>query len=136
SPARWYARAALLGITMLAAACGGGSGDGSVGVGSGQDPDPAAVDFPIFYTKGPLFDAQMQLQSSADVRDVERFNVGTDLYMRDRASPAAIERNVTLRETQGQGDVMGVEISVDGRKVLFAMRGPFDPNLDDDEQPP
>src|SRR5690606_16041574 len=127
-------RAAVLGFAACAAACGGG-GDGSVGVGSGQDPDPVAVDFPIFYTKGPLFDADGELQSSADVRDVERFNVGTDLYMRDRASPTAVERNITFRETQGMGDVMGVEVSLDGKKALFAMRGPFDPNLDDDEQP-
>ncbi len=132
--ARALTRAALPCAALLAAACGS-SGDGSVGVGSGQDPDPVALDFPIFYTKGPLFDENMQLQSSADVRDVERFNVGTDLYMRDRASPTAVERNITIRETEGLGDVMGVEISPDGRKVVFAMRGPFDPNLDDEDQP-
>ncbi len=75
----------------------------------------------------------MQLQSSTDLRDVLRFNVGTDLYLLDRASPTAVEQNVTLRETQGMGDVMGVEISADGDAVLFAMRGPFDPNLNADE---
>src|SRR5690606_16095002 len=51
------------------------------------------------------------------------------------ASPTAVERNITFRETQGMGDVMGVEVSLDGKKALFAMRGPFDPNLDDDEHP-
>jgi hypothetical protein len=124
-----------LALCALAALSGCGSSDGAVGVGSGQQPDPVAPDFPIAYTKGPLFDADMQLQSNTDVRDILRFNVGTDLYVRDRASPTAPERNVTLRETQGVGDVMGVEISADGKKVLFAMRGPFDPNLNDDEQP-
>ena len=124
---------ALVALVVTTAGCGGN--DGSVGIGSGQDPDPVAIDFPIAYTKGPLFDDQMQLLSNTDVRDVLRFNVGTDLYMRDRASPTAIESNITIRETQGLGDVMGAEISVDGSKVLFAMRGPFDPNLADDEQP-
>ena len=122
-----------LALVVVAAGCGGN--DGSVGIGSGQDPDPVAIDFPIAYTKGPLLDAQMQLLSSSDVRDVLRFNVGTDLYMRERASPTAIESNITIRETQGLGDVMGAEISVDGSRILFAMRGPFDPNLADDEQP-
>jgi Hydrazine synthase alpha subunit middle domain len=130
-------RGALLVTATLAAvilaACS--SSDGSVGVGTGQQPDPVAPDFPVAYTKGPLFDDNMQLQSNTDVRDILRFNVGTDLYVRDRASPTAPERNVTMRETQGLGDVMGVEISDDGKKVLFAMRGPFDPNLNDDEQP-
>jgi hypothetical protein len=116
------------------AACSGG-GDGSVGVGSGQDPDPVALDFPIAYTKGPLFDDQMQLQASTDLREVLRFAVGTDLYLLDRASPSAAERNVTMPVTEGQGDVQGVEISADGSTVLFAMRGPLDPNLADDDQP-
>jgi hypothetical protein len=129
-------RALLVGLATIGlAACGGG--DGSVGVGSGQDPDPVAPDFPIAYTKGPLFDADMNLQVNTDVRDILRFDVGTDLYLRDRASPTAVERNITERETQGQGDVTGVEISIDGTKVLFAMRGPVDPNLalDDEDQP-
>jgi hypothetical protein len=128
---RWTA---LIGA-CAAALAGCGSSDGSIGVGSGQQPDPVALDFPIAYTKGPLFDEDMELQSNTDLRDVLRFNIGTDLYLLDRASPTAIERNITLAETQGLGDVMGVEISVDGTKVLFSMRGPFDPNLDDEDQP-
>ncbi len=124
---------AALGVLALAGCTGGG--DGSVGVGSGQQPDPVAVDFPIAYTKGPLFDDQMQLQSNPDLRQVLRFNVGTDLYVRDRASPSAPERNVTSSITEGMGDVQGVQISADGKKVLFAMRGPFDPNLDAKDQP-
>ena len=124
---------ALGGVGALLAACGGS--DGSVGVGSGQDPDPVALDFPIAYTKGPLFDANMQLQINTDVRDLERFYVGTDLFLLDRASPTAPERNITFAETQGQGDVMGVEFSADGTRMIFSMRGPFDPNLADEDQP-
>jgi hypothetical protein len=108
-----------------------------VGVGTGQDPDPVAPDFPIAYTKGPLFDEDDALQVNTDLRDILRFAVGTDLYLRDRASPTAPERNISRRFTQGTGDVMGVEISSDGRKVLFAMRGPVDEGLalDDPDQP-
>jgi hydrazine synthase alpha subunit-like protein/WD40 repeat protein len=123
-------------IAAVVTACSG-DGDGSVGVGTGQDPDPVAPDFPIAYTKGPLNDADDQLQVNTDLRDILRFAVGTDLYIRDRASPTAPERNVTMRFTQGTGDVSGVEISSDGRKVLFAMRGPVDEGLalDDPDQP-
>jgi len=121
---------AALGLALTAC-----SGDGSTGVGTSQDPDPVIIDYPIAYTKGPLFDDQMQLFSNTDIRDVLRFSVGTDLYIRDRASPSAVERNITLTESQGLGDVMGVEVSVDGRTVLFAMRGPFDPNLAAEDQP-
>lgn len=126
-----HARAVLIGLAAAAiSAC-----DGSVGIGSGQDPDPVALDFPIAYTKGPLFDANMQLQSATDLRDLERFNIGTDLYLRDRASPSATETNISFPVTQDRGDVMGVEISVDGARLLFAMRGPFDPNLNAADQP-
>ena len=130
------ARAAVAALAvLLVAGCSGG--DGSVGIGTGQDPDPVAPDFPIAYTKGPLFDEDMNLQTNTDLRDILRFNVGTDLYVRDRASPTAPERNVTERFTEGTGDVMGVEISSDGRKILFAMRGPVDEGLalDDEDQP-
>lgn len=124
---------AAIAVSIALAACG--SSDGSVGVGSGQDPDPVALDFPIAYTKGPLFDVDMALQIPTDIRNVQRFNVGTDLYVLDRASPSALELNVTFGETQGLGDVQGVEISPDGTRVLFAMRGPFDENLNDEDQP-
>lgn len=134
---RRAARAAALACALAALAACSGDSDGSVGIGSGQDPDPVAPDFPIAYTKGPLNDEDMQPQVNTDLRDILRFAVGTDLYVRDRASPTAPERNVTERFTQRQGDVSGVEISSDGRKVLFAMRGPVDPGLalDDEDQP-
>ena len=132
APLNNVSRFACAAAVVLAAAC---SGDGSTGVGSGQDPDPVVLDFPIAYTKGPLFDDQMQPFPSDDFRDQLRFHVGTDLFFRDRASPSASDTNVTEAVTQGMGDVMGLEMSVDGTRVLFSMRGPFDPNLDDDEQP-
>jgi hypothetical protein len=130
-------RAATLALAALLLAACSGDGDGSVGIGSGQNPDPVAPDFPIAYTKGPLFDEDMQLQTNTDLRDILRFNVGTDLYVRDRASPTAPERNVTERFTEGMGDVMGVEMSVDGTKAIFSMRGPVDDGLalDDPDQP-
>jgi len=132
NPKRLFSIAAMSAAALLA---GCGTGDGSVGVGTGQDPDPVALDFPVAYTKGPLLDDQMALQSPTDIREVQRFNIGTDLFVLDRASPTAPEQNVTFAETQGLGDVQGVEISVDGTRVLFAMRGPFDPNLADEDQP-
>jgi hypothetical protein len=132
-----HGRTLALALTAAAIAACSGDGDGSVGIGTGQDPDPVAPDFPIAYTKGPLNDADDELQVNADLRDILRFAVGTDLYVRDRASPTAPERNVTERFTEGTGDVSGVEISSDGRKVLFAMRGPVDEGLalDDEDQP-
>jgi hypothetical protein len=132
-----HGRVLTLAFAVAAIAACSGDGDGNVGVGTGQDPDPVAPDFPIAYTKGPLNNEDDDLQVNTDLRDILRYAVGTDLYVRDRASPTAPERNVTFRFTEGTGDVSGVEISSDGKKVLFAMRGPVDEglDLDDPDQP-
>lgn len=127
-------RFVLVSLAGLAGACSG-SGDGGIGVGSGQAPDPVVLDFPIAYTKGPLPTPAEGQAPDTDVRELLRFDVGTDLYVRDRASPSTADRNVTFEVTEGLGDVRGLEMSTDGSRILFSMRGPFDPNLDDDEQP-
>ncbi len=126
---------ACLAALVLVASCGG-SGDG-VSIGSGQDPDPVVVDFPIAFVKAPLpLDDQGVLEQS-DIRELIRFNIGTDLYFRDRASPSAADVNLTESVLMGLGDVRDVEIAFDGSTLVFAMRGPADINLDlDDENQP
>jgi hypothetical protein len=115
----------------------GGCGGGSVDVGSGQGPDPAIPDIPIAYVRRPVPLDGGGTQVAADVRQLRTFFSGADLWLRDQASPSATPRNVTNRITQGSGlwDIRDLEISYDGTKVLFAMRGPFDPGADEDEQP-
>ena len=119
-----------LAVLFFVAGCGGGDG---VQLGSGQDPDPVIIDFPIAYVKAPLpLDDQGALVQS-DVRELIEFNVGADLYFRDRASPSALDTNITERVTTGIGDVKDVEIAYDSSTLLFAMRGPADLNLDLDD---
>ncbi len=126
--------AASLAALFLIAGCSSGEG---VQLGTGQDPDPVIVDFPIAFVKAPLpLDAQGVLEQS-DVRELIRFNIGADLYFRDRASPSAADVNITDGVLMGLGDVRDVEIAYDGSTLLFAMRGPADINLalDDPNQP-
>ncbi len=123
--------AALLTSTLLSTACGGGG----VSIGGGQDPDPVILDFPIAYVRAPLpIDANGDFVQQ-DVREQLTFNVGSDLFFRDRASPSADDFNITERETLGMGAVRDVDIAYDGTTLLFAMRGPFDPNLAAEDQP-
>jgi Hydrazine synthase alpha subunit middle domain/WD40-like Beta Propeller Repeat len=133
--AKGFLSPAALFFSSILAACGG-SGDG-VSIGSGQDQDPVVIDFPIAYIKAPLpLDEQGQLQQP-DLRELITFNLGADLYFRDRASPSALDINITESVLNGLGDVRDVEIAYDGSKLLFAMRGPADENLDlDDEDQP
>jgi len=118
-------------LASVLAACGGG------GVGGGQDPDPVVVDVAIAYVKRPVpVDDQGDVQPS-DVRELRTFNIGADLFVRERAAVSAAEINVTNRITQGEGlyDIRDLEMAWDGSKVVFAMRGPFIEGADEEDQP-
>jgi hypothetical protein len=129
--------ATLLALVTAALVAGCGGGGNGVQIGDGQEPDPVVVDFPIAYVKGPIPLDDGGDEDFPDVRERLRFNVGTDLWFRDRASPSAAASNVSERVTEGRGDVRDVEISWDGATLLFAMRGPVNENLapDDPDQP-
>ena len=122
-------------------ACGGGSSSGSSALGGSQDPDPVVVDFPIAFVKRPLvLDANGDLITSA-VRDAVQFRPGAELLLRDRASSSAAETNLTqgifpddMNGDPPLYDVKDLSVSYDGMRLVFAMRAPEDPNLDDDEQ--
>jgi hypothetical protein len=118
----------LITCATVLAAC---SGSGSVNVGSGQTADPATVDFPIFYVKRTI------PENPDDIRQLRDAVGDADLFMRDRASPSAPERNITERVTGTEDvyDVKDVEVSFDGKKVIFAMRGPLRQNMDEEDPP-
>lgn len=106
--------------------------------GERQKPDAVTVDFPIAYVKRPvpvvLVDGVETIEE-VDIRVSRIFQAGADLYLRDRASPSATERNITAAITQGEGDVRDVSVSYDGGKLLFSLRLPEIENVDPDEQP-
>jgi hypothetical protein len=128
-------RAALLSIVpaLIVAGCGGG-GDG-VGLASGQGPDPVVVDVPIAYIKRPVPVNNQGNLLNADARRLRSFVIGADVYLRERAAPTALERNITGELTQGRYDVSDLSVSFDGEKILFAMRGPFIPGAPEADQP-
>ncbi|HKP14143.1 MAG TPA: hypothetical protein VJZ91_18625, partial [Blastocatellia bacterium] len=119
--------AVLCAVAAGLAACSGG---GSVNVGSGQSPDPATIDFPIFYVKRTI------PENSDDLRQLRDTAPKADLFKRDRAAPGAVETNITARVTKDDNyDVKDVDVSFDGKKVVFAMRGPLDDNQDEEDPP-
>ena len=123
----------LASIAATLSACGGGGG--SVSLGNGQGPDPATVDFPMAYVKRTLPLPPMEFEDNAKV--MRAFNVNADLFLRDRASPSVPERNITQRITGDTElwDVKDVEGSYDGNLVVFAMRGPIDPDAEEEDLP-
>ena len=125
-------RTVALSVACIAiAACSKGDG---VQLGDGQDPDPVVIDFPIAYIKAPLPTDDNGVFEQQDLREQITFDFGADLYFRDRAAVGALPVNVTGDITQGMGAVRDVEIDYDGSRLLFSMRTPFDPNVDEDDQ--
>ena len=106
--------------------------DGDVNIGSGQSPDPIVLDIPVAYIKGPL---PLPVDDDDEVRELETFVEGTDLWLRARAAPDVPERNITLGVTGGLWSVRDVDGSYDGTKLVFAMRMPLIPGAMDSEQP-
>ena len=128
--------AALLVVMAVLGACAKGEG---VQLGTGQSPDPVVIDFPIAFIREPVpllvDDNGDPIQP--DARELITFNVGGDVFFKDRAAVGALPVNVTDQFTGGLGAVRDLEISYDGSALLFAMRGPVDENLDlDDEDQP
>ncbi|MEM6708329.1 MAG: hypothetical protein AAF648_06050 [Pseudomonadota bacterium] len=130
-------------LLAAVAGCGGGSNDSSSAAFSGgQDPDPVVVDFPIAYVKRVLqVDDDGELLAT-DVRRPLAFLPGAELLIRQRASATAAEVSLTADvfppDEDGNPalyDVKDLSTSADGLRLVFALRAPEDPDLDDDEQP-
>ncbi len=125
-------------ISLIISGCGGGAGLGSSS--GGQDSDPLAVDTPVAYVKRPVPADDDDNVESEDVLEPaiytggDTFTGGTALYIRDRGNLSAAETNITDAAFPAGTiyDVKDVEVSYDGRKLVFSMRV-LDPNLDNDD---
>ena len=129
---RSVALISLISATAIIAACSQGDG---VSIGTGQDPDPVVIDYPIAYVRAPIPVDDNGDFAQDDLREQITFDFAADLFFRDRASPSAEAVNITGDLTQGLAAVRDVEIAVDGSALVFAMRFPFDPNLDEEDLP-
>ena len=109
-----------------------------VGCGGGNSDDPIVEDYPIAYVKRPLpLDDNGDLIEQ-DVREPYAFNPGAELYVRERASISADERNITadiFPVEDGPYDVKDLSVSYDGRFLLFSLRAPEIPGADEEDQP-
>lgn len=130
-----------LDLTVLVA-CGalaGCSGNAHLDIANTQKADPATVDFPIFYVKRtipPDTDDLRMLREAVKPTQKQLVVPKADLYMRLTASPSADEKNITTRITGTDTyDIKDVDVSMDGKKVVFAMRGPLTQKMKQKDPP-
>jgi hypothetical protein len=127
---RLHSAGGLLAACAISMLLGGCSSGGSIDVGGGQEADPGTVDFPIAYVKRTI-----PLQGD-DLRDQRGTVADADLFMRNRASPSSTEVDITGRITGDDlYDIKDVDVSQDGQRIVFAMRGPLAMNQDERDPP-
>jgi len=125
-----------LSLTLALSACSGG---GSFNISNSQTADPATNDYPIFYVKRTIPTMANITAGADDVRLLRVAFPSADLYMRASAAPSAKETNITARITTTTPnmtwDIKDVDASVDGTRVVFAMRGPMTANQKQKDPP-
>jgi hypothetical protein len=118
--------AALLLPALLMAGCRGGVSGHAPGLAGVQPQSPGTLNFPLAYVKRPA--PASTPNADIDVRDLITSSTGGDLYIREQASAGSVETNVTTSITKGKGDVRDLDVSPDGKKLVFSLRLPLDPN--------
>ena len=118
--------AALLLPVLLMAGCDSGVSGHAPGLAGVQTQIPGVLNFPLAYVKRPA--PASTATAEIDVRDLITSTTGGDLYIRAQASPGSVEINLTHSITQGKGDVRDLDVSPDGKKLLFSLRLPLNPN--------
>lgn len=122
---RRYLAAGLLSALLLA-----GCDDGEGGL-------VVAGEYPVAYVERPLPVDDLGAAEPDDLRDPGRFNPGARLLLKQRAAPAvpALDIAGRLFAAGERYDVRDVVASVDGARLLFALRGPYLEDADEDDQP-
>jgi hypothetical protein len=99
--------------------CSSGISGHAPGLAGPQSQDPGTFTYPLAYIKRP------PTTKDIDARDLITSTAGGDLYIRDQASAGGVEVNLTKSITTGGGDVRDLDVSPDGKKLLFSLRLPL-----------
>ncbi|MFT7245075.1 MAG: hypothetical protein ACI82A_002440 [Candidatus Azotimanducaceae bacterium] len=127
--------------TFIGAGCDSSGGTASTLSSNNQAPDPVVQDFPVFFAERPFVLNMTGDTVSSSQRSLTVFEPGAALIMKDRALPSAVTTNLTdilFEDTEGTialYDVRDLAPDYDGQRLLFSMRGPFDPDADEEDQP-
>ncbi len=123
--------------SLLPFLSGCGSGDDFPGTSDNQAPDPLITDIPMFYIERPLrMEEDDPTATEPDnLKDPITFHGNAHLYMKIRAAQSVPSIDLSARAVPGNVDVRDLDVSADGKFVLFSLRPPQIEGTDEDEQP-
>ncbi|MGO9039411.1 MAG: hypothetical protein ACLPX1_10060 [Steroidobacteraceae bacterium] len=138
-----YKLAAIVLPALALLGCESATSGHAPGFAGGQSLNPGITNYPIAYVKEPALTATATkgnasaTPSDIDARDLITSITGSDLYVRSTASAGGVETNVTASITMGQGAVRDLDVSPDGKQLVFSLRLPLNSQLknDDPKQP-
>ena len=113
----------VLAVPALLFSCSSAPTGHAPGLAGGESLTPGVTNYPLAYIKKPV------PTKDIDARDLITSITGGDLYVRAQASAGGAEVNVTGSITGGNGDVRDLDVSPDGKKLVFSLRMPLNPNL-------
>ncbi len=127
-------------IVLISSCDSGSSSSGGSFSASEQAPDPVVQDFPVFFVERPYVFNEDGDTVSASQRALTVFEPGANLVMKARALPSAENINLTEQLLGSEADLGLYDIrdlapDYSGERLLFSMRGPFDPDANEEDQP-
>ncbi len=133
---REFRRLCGLLAAVALAAC---SDRGTVDLGDGQHAGGSSTDYGIAYIKRTLPTDPAELgvmRDKDDLRHFRRYWSKADVYIRERADQSSPEHNITASVTGTDFyDIKDLDVSADGKRLVFAMRGPIAQGQRDFEPP-
>ena len=116
-------------LALALAAC---ADKGTVNIGDGQHAGGGgggSTDYAIAYIKRtlPTDPADLDAMRAKDaLRRYRRYLSKADVYIRERADESSPEHNITAAITGSDFyDIKDLDVSADGTRLVFAMRGPL-----------
>jgi len=122
---QWLPQLMLLPLVGILASCGG----------TETGADPGIENFPIAYVKRTILVDDEGMLIQPDVRRPLRSTPGGDLFLKLRANLNSAPINITETITNGLGDVKDLDVSSDGKLLVFSLLTE-DPDPNDDADDP
>ncbi len=122
---KFLSQLSILALSSLLISCGG----------SETGADPGIEEFPIAFVKRSILLDNNGNTVQPDIRQPLDSTPGGDIYLKTRANLTSDAVNITQSITNGLGDVKDLDVSSDGKRLIFSLLKE-DPTPNDDSDNP